>query len=209
MLERVQVRELGEKARQEMIRRIETTPISFKPGLGTTQDTTATMQAMQQQQQQILGSLRSHPATGRQVIRITADISSWENTSADIEMRAGDVLVIPKRPNFVTVNGQVYNVTAITYVPGRTAEWYLRQAGGPTDTGNKKKIFVVRADGSAIGKTGGGWWMGNSVLSARLQPGDSIVVPEKIVGGSRFWQDLLGAGQIMTTIGLTAAVAMK
>ncbi len=31
--------------------------------------------------------------------------------------------------------GQVYNPTAITYVPGKTAEWYLAQAGGPTETG--------------------------------------------------------------------------
>jgi hypothetical protein len=72
---------------------------------------------------------------------------------------------------------------------------------------NKKKIFVIRADGSAIGRAGG-FWTGNNVLSARLQPGDTVVVPEKIVGGSRMWQDLLGTAQIMTTIGLTAAVAM-
>jgi protein involved in polysaccharide export with SLBB domain len=123
-------------------------------------------------------------------------------------MRAGDVLVIPKRPNFVTVSGQVYNAAAITYTPGRTAEWYLRQAGGPTDTANKKKIFVVRADGSVVGNTGGGWWTGNS-LSERLQPGDSIVVPEKIIGSSRLWQNLLGAGQVMATMGLTSAVVLR
>jgi protein involved in polysaccharide export with SLBB domain len=207
VLERVQVRELGEKTRLEMIRRIETTPVNFKPGLATTQDTTATLQVMQQQQHQILAALRSHPASGRQVIKISADISQWENTAADIEMRAGDVLVIPKRPNFVTVSGQVYNAAAITYTPGRTAEWYLRQAGGPTDMANKKSIFIVRADGSVVGKTGG-WWTGN-VLSAHLQPGDSIVVPEKIIGGSRLWQNLIGAGQIMSSAGVIAAVAVR
>jgi protein involved in polysaccharide export with SLBB domain len=208
VLERVQVREIAERTRQEMIRRIETTPVNFNPGLATAQDTAATIQAMQQQQQQILASLRNHPASGRQVIRISGNISSWENTPADIEMRAGDVLVIPKRPNFVTVSGQVYNAAAITYTPGRTAEWYLRQAGGPTDTANKKKIFVVRADGSVVGNTGGGWWTGNS-LSERLQPGDSIVVPEKIIGSSRLWQNLLGAGQVMATMGLTSAVVLR
>jgi protein involved in polysaccharide export with SLBB domain len=208
VLERAQVREMAEKARQEMIRRLETTPISFNTTFATGQEAQATIQSMQQQQQQILTSLRTHPPTGRQVVKISGDISQWENTPQDIEVRAGDMLTIPKRPNFVTVSGQVYNATAISYVPGGTAEYYLRAAGGPTSTANKKSIFVVRADGSVITQGGGGWWKGN-VLSARLQPGDNIVVPEKIIGGSQFWKNMIAAGQLMSGIGLTAAVAFK
>ena len=208
VLERVQVREIGEKTRREMIRRLETTPINFSPGLTDAQERQSTMQSMQQQQQQIVASLRRHPASGRQVIRISDDISKWENTTADIEMRAGDVLIIPKRPTFVSVGGQVYSPSAITYVPGRTAQWYLRRAGGPTATANKKSIYVVRADGSVIGRAGGGLW-NKSVLDARLQPGDSVVVPEKIVGGSQLWRNLLSAGQVMSGLGIAAAVATR
>lgn len=208
VLERVQVREIGEKTRREMIRRLESTPINFSPGLTDAQERQSTMQSMQQQQQQIVASLRRHPASGRQVIRISDDISKWENTTADIEMRAGDVLIIPKRPTFVSVGGQVYSPSAITYVPGRTAQWYLRRAGGPTATANKKFIYVVRADGSVIGRAGGGLW-NKSVLDARLQPGDSVVVPEKIVGGSQLWRNLLSAGQVMSGLGIAAAVATR
>ena len=115
------------------------------------------------------------------------------------------MITIPKRPNFVTISGQVYNAASITYVPGRTVGWYLSQAGGPTDMANRKNIFVVRANGSVIGQTGGGWWKG-SVLSARAAPGDNIVVPEKIIGGSQFWKNLMSIGQFMSGIGVTAAV---
>jgi protein involved in polysaccharide export with SLBB domain len=38
VLERVQVRELGEQARQQMIQRIETTPVTFRPGAMSEQD---------------------------------------------------------------------------------------------------------------------------------------------------------------------------
>lgn len=208
VLERVQVRQMSEKARIEMIRRVETANPGFHGGLQGAQEQVAILQAMEQQRQQVLASLRSHPASGRLVIRISADISKWENTPADIELRAGDTLVVPKRPNFVMVGGQVYNATAISYMHGKDANWYLRQAGGATQLANKKGIFILRADGSVVGRSVGlGLWKGD-VLSTRLQPGDSIVVPEKITGGSMFWKNLMTGAQLATsvaTVGVTAA----
>jgi protein involved in polysaccharide export with SLBB domain len=209
VLQRVQVREMTEKARQEMIRQVETASPGLQGTMQTTQEQLTALQAIEQQRQQILASLRSHAASGRLVIRISGDISRWENTPADIEMRAGDLLMIPKRPNFVMVGGQVYNATAISYVRGKNAGWYLRQAGGPTPTANRKGIFVLRPDGSVVGRSDAfaGLWKGN-VLSARMEPGDSIVVPEKISGGSMFWKNLLSGAQLASsaaTVGLTAA----
>jgi hypothetical protein len=204
VLERVQVRELGEQARQQMIQRIETTPISFKPGAMSTQDQATTQQSLQQQRDQVLTTLRSRPASGRMVINISEDISKWENTSADIELRAGDTLVIPKRPNFVMVSGQVYNPVAISYVPGRDVGWYLRKAGGATPYGNKKYIYVLRADGSIVPH--GSIWTGNNLMNLRLRPGDSIFVPEKIIGGSQVWQNIMGAAQIMSAAALPIAM---
>jgi protein involved in polysaccharide export with SLBB domain len=207
ILQRVQVRQMGEQARQQMIQRVESTSISYQPSAyaNSSQDQATTLQAMQLQQQQVLTALRSHPASGRQVIRISADISKWENTSADVEMRAGDTLVIPKRPNFVMVTGQVYNSEAITYTPGKNANWYLMKAGGTTQSGNKKAVFVVRADGSIVGH--GSIWSGSSVMNLRLQPGDSIVVPEKIIGGSQLWRNIIGTAQIASSVAITGAVA--
>jgi hypothetical protein len=60
---------------------------------------------------------------------------------------------------------------------------------------------VGRSDGFA------GLWKGN-VLSTRMQPGDSIVVPEKITGGSTVWRNLISGAQLVSaaaTMGLTAA----
>ncbi|MDR3762772.1 MAG: SLBB domain-containing protein [Acidobacteriota bacterium] len=206
ILTRVQVRELESRNRDDMIRRMqEAVPTIDTTASGTQEQASSTMQAMQAQREQVLAALRAHPVDGRQVIHITANIQEWENTAADIELRAGDQLTIPKRPNFVMVGGQVYNSAAITYVPGKTAGWYLSRAGGATQSANKKAIYVVRADGSVAGH-GTGLFQGG-VLSVRLRPGDTVLVPEKILGGNVVWRNLISLGQVLATTSIAAAAA--
>lgn len=207
ILEREQVRDLEENNRQEMIRQVETAMPNASQGVnGTSQDQLIALQAMRQQQQDVLAALKSHPPTGRMVIRISSNIDSWENTPADIVVRAGDHLTIPKRPDFVLVSGQVYNATGITYRPGKDARWYLRQAGGATRSGDKRAIFILRADGSVIG-AGNGSIFDGGVLSVTMHPGDSVIVPEKIIGGSQLWRNIIGTAQIASSVALTGAVA--
>jgi protein involved in polysaccharide export with SLBB domain len=207
ILIRTQVKQLEEKSREELIRQIETTSASARltPSLSG-QDQSSLIQAATQQQNEVLQRLRSQPASGRLVIHISSDISSWAGSDADIELRSGDILTVPKRPGFVLVSGQVYNASAITFVPGKSAGWYLQQAGGTNEVANNKEIFVVRANGSVIGKRSGGVFAGG-VLSTRLLPGDLIVVPQKIIGGSLVWRNLLTVAQIASSLAITAAVA--
>src|SRR5260370_33358062 len=76
------------------------------------------------QRQQLIDRLKSIPPSGRLLIHISAPIEKWENTAADIEVRPGDSLIIPKRPTFVMVAGQVYNPAALTFSKGKSARWY-------------------------------------------------------------------------------------
>lgn len=207
VLERSQVRQLGEQARQEMIQRIEDTPIEIKPGTMSEQAAAAMQQSLEQERRHALALLRGHPASGRLVINISSDISKWENTPADIEVRAGDTLFIPKKPNFVMVSGQVYNPVGITYVPGRDLDWYLKKAGGATSTGDKKHIYVLRADGSVVVPKGGeSVWTSDKFRNVRMRPGDTIFVPEKIIGGSPVWQNIIGVAQIMSAMTVPLAI---
>jgi hypothetical protein len=179
-----------------MIRRIETAPIGTKQGAMSAQANTELEQSLQQQRVQILTSLRNRPATGRLVVNLSMDVSKWENTPADLQLRAGDTLVIPKRPNFVTVTGQVYNPIAISYVPGKDYSWYLRAGGGVTEFGSKKNIYILRADGSVVPIKHG--WLTSNSTTVRMRPGDTVFVPEKIFGGSPIFQNILGVAQIIT-----------
>lgn len=203
--QRVQVRELGEQARQEMIRRIETAPLEVKQGAMSAQATADLQQSLNQQRTEVLIALRNRPASGRLVVNISEDISKWENTPADIQLRAGDTLVIPKRPNFVSIAGQVYNPIAISYVPGKDYSWYLRGAGGVTEYGNKKDVYILRADGSVVPTKHG--WLSSDTTSLRMRPGDTVFVPEKIFGGSPLFQNILGIAQIITAAATPLALS--
>lgn len=206
VLIREDVRKLEESSREQLIRQIETSSASARisPNIGPG-DQSGVLQLVAQQQNEILSRLRTQPATGRMVIHITADISSWENTPSDVEVRSDDVLRVPKQPGFVLVTGQVYNSSAITYSPGKTAGWYLSHAGGATEIANKKEIFIIRANGSVVGHEPSFW--DHNVLSTRLDPGDTLIVPQKIIGKSLFWRNLLTVAQISSSIAVTAAVA--
>jgi protein involved in polysaccharide export with SLBB domain len=172
VLERAQVREFAAKNRDEMVASIEDQGVS-----GARLESSSTTR----QRQQLVAQLKQLPPSGRLLIHITASIEKWENTAADVEVRPGDTLLIPKKPNFIMVAGQVYNSAAVTYSRGKSAGWYLRQAGGPTSSANKNDIFVVRANGTVVGKRNGELWSGN-VTHTVLQAGDTIYVPDKVTG---------------------------
>ncbi len=205
VLLRAQVLLLAEQARQQMIRQVEDTPTQVRPSLAGAQMATTVQQSVELQRQEILASLRSHPASGRLIISISSDVSRWQNTADDIEMRAGDTLFIPKRPNFVVVGGQVYNPAAISYVPGKDLNWYLRKAGGATPNGDKKQIYVLHADGSVVPRESN--WVSNNFMDLRMRPGDTIFVPEKIVGASTVWQNVAAVAQAMAAVALPVALA--
>ena len=206
VLTRVEVRDLEEKSRAELIRQIETGSATARlsPSLAGG-DQSASVQLVKQQEDQVLARLRSAPLSGRLVIHIGADINGWAGTPDDVEVRKGDVLRVPKRPGFVLVSGQVYNATAITFAPGKTAGWYLSRAGGATAAADRKDIFVIRANGSVVGRRSDSWAHG--VLDTKLEPGDVVVVPPKIIGTSVFWRNLLSGAQIASSIAIATAVA--
>ena len=207
VLTRVQVRDLEQKSRDELIRQIETNSAAARlsPAIGGS-NASAGLQLIKAQQDQVIADLKNHPPTGRMVIHISADIDSWAITPADIELRRGDVLTIPKRPGFVLVSGQVYNATALTFSPDKTAAWYLSRAGGTNATANRKEIFIIHANGTVVGRRSGSWFEGD-VLSTKLDPGDVVVVPQKIIGASVFWRNLLSTGQLIGSVAITAGVA--
>jgi protein involved in polysaccharide export with SLBB domain len=208
VLVRNQVKELEDKSRNELIHQIETTSAGAKlaPSLSA-QDDAATLQLLVQQQKEVVERLRSQPAIGRLVIKINSDIASWEGTPADIELRRGDVLTIPKKPGFVLVSGQVYNASAITFVPGKNAGWYLKRAGGSTEGGNMKEVLVIRANGLVVGRRSAEWY-DPGVLETKLEPGDVIVVPQKVFGGSALLRNLFASAQIFSSVGFAAALAL-
>ena len=206
VLMRQEVRDLETKAHDELVLRMKAEEVHLRALPENDQDQKNLKLTAIAQTETTLNQLEATGPVGRVVIHIQPDVKKWKQSASDVTLRDGDVLVIPKKPNYIAVNGQVYNQTAITYQPGRSAKWYLAQAGGLTQVADKKAAFVIRADGSVISASNNsGWWPGDP-LSAELKPGDAIMVPEKAPKvGTRNWSTLIQSAQIATSLALTVA----
>jgi protein involved in polysaccharide export with SLBB domain len=206
ILERAEIRELQTKEQTQLMLRVK----DLQNNVAQLPENDANQKLAKEnalrQYQNALTQLGSNTPVGRVTMRISPEVNRWKNTTADLEVRAGDTLIIPKRPGFVMVTGQVFNPTAVSYRPGKSAKWYLSQSGGPTAVANKKAIFVIRADGSVIGAKES-LWSGRS-LNAVLQPGDTVVVPEKAIGGGIQWQTVFLATQVASSVVSTLFIAL-
>ena len=91
----------------------------------------------------------------------------------------------------MNVLGSVYNPTSIVYTQGKRVDFYLNKVGGPTPDAEENEMYIVKTDGSVISKTQKGafglsWdpeenrWISGGFMSARIEPGDSILVPSKV-----------------------------
>src|SRR5437660_355565 len=206
ILMRHEVRDREMQSHAELIQRIKLEQASRKvlPENDTDQKNmklTALAQA-----EATLEQVQATAPVGRVVVHIGSDVRKWQNTSADVPLSDGDVLVIPKKSPYVLVTGQVFNPTAISYKPGRSAKWYLSQAGGLTPLADKQATFVIRADGSVIAAKNNGGWFSGDPLARGLGPGDSVVVPERALKvGGRNWGTLLQAAQVASSVALTIA----
>jgi protein involved in polysaccharide export with SLBB domain len=207
VLMRRDVRELELNARTEMIRRLKEEEVHLRALPETDADQRNSKLTALGETETTIQQLQANPPVGRVVIHIQHDLRAWKNTSSDVMIRDGDVLVIPKKADYITVNGQVFNPTAVSYRPGRSAKWYLSQAGGMTQLANKKAVFVIRADGSVLASknNSSAFWSGDP-LNVSLKPGDSVVVPEVAPRvGTRNWQNLFQAGQLAASAALAVA----
>lgn len=155
---------------------------ALTPALLSPEDVTEN-QAKLEAQRQLVDKLRHVKATGRVVLDLAPD-SKGSDSLPEIALEDGDRFVVPFRPSTVEVLGAVYSESSFFYQPDYRVGEYLKKAGGTTRDADNGRAFVVRADGSVVGKqTLGG--LGNGRFDAlRLMPGDAIVVPERLSRGS-------------------------
>lgn len=207
VLMRREVRDLEIKSHDQMIARVKAERVQLKAlPEGDAEQKNVKLNALAQTDATLNQLIASEPI-GRVVIHVQPGTSEWKNTAADVPLRNGDILIVPQKKNYVMVNGQVFNPTAIGYQPGLSAKWYLSQAGGLTPLADKNAVFVIRADGSVISakNNGSGWWLGDP-MNAALRAGDTVVVPEKAMKvGGLSWIQLMQAAQIASSVALAVA----
>ena len=119
--------------------------------------------------------------------------------SQNVLMSRNDRIIIPRASKTVAVSGQVASPSTYLYNPAYGISDYIRQAGGVSKSAQTKRIRVIK------GKTGK--WIDADQVK-RLEPGDTILVPERIPrdGWRMFLETLVVVAQVVTIISLTKAI---
>jgi protein involved in polysaccharide export with SLBB domain len=152
----------------------------------------------------LVARLRELRATGRIVLNLTPQ-SAGVSALPELQLEDGDRLLIPPAPSTVQVIGSVFNQNAFLYRRGARVSEYLRLAGGPTREADRGQMFVLRADGSVASRGEKQSVFASSGFDElRLCPGDTIVVPEKMVRPSSL-RELMNWTQLMSQFSLSAA----
>jgi len=171
------------------------------PSIGTPNP--AQQQAQQSAQQALIAKLSAVSPTGRIVLDMKPDASTVADIPA-FPLEDGDSFYIPPRMSTIQVVGAIYNENAFRYQSKKPLSEYLNDAGGPTRQADAKRIYLIRADGTVVSRRRHNQlWHGN-FEKLTLQPGDAIVVPEKITVSSKM-NNVLQATQLTSQTALTAA----
>lgn len=123
--------------------------------------------------QSLLSQLRSSKATGRLVVDLKSALGGGAGSDTDLLLEDGDTIRIPKLKQYVAVVGEVQNPTAHIWRKQQSREGYIAASGGTTRNADKKRIYVVRANGG-VESADGKWWNRRNL---EMRPGDTIVAP--------------------------------
>jgi polysaccharide biosynthesis/export protein len=117
----------------------------------------------------------AEPSPGKAVelIRISLTDLQAGQQAANIVLREGDSIFVPKADRFY-VTGLVKSTGAYAYEPGMTVQQALALAGGITEKGSSRGIKIKRKVNGKDVEVGVG-------LNDPVQPGDTIVVRQRLL----------------------------
>jgi protein involved in polysaccharide export with SLBB domain len=125
----------------------------------------------------------------------------------NLALQDGDSIFIPRYNAVVNVQGSVNSPLAVTWAPGKTIEFYIRAAGGPSRKADVKRAYVTQPNGKVEARES------NFLLPDGLpQPraGSTVFVPERDPADKPF--DLLtSAGSIASILAtlVTLVIAIR
>ena len=119
----------------------------------------------------LLDELTASEAVGRLVINLSAVLDGSQD---DVKLKDGDILVVPEYRQEVAVLGEVQQPTAHLFKAGFDIHDYINLSGGANSRADRKRTYLVKADGSVVIPRRTGWLSRRHIA---VEPGDTVVVP--------------------------------
>ncbi len=149
------------------------------------------VQAQLAGQRLMLDRLRSLRASGRIALEMDAERPELPALS----LQDGDSITVPSKPSFVAVFGAVLAENSFIHRSNATVGDYIDKAG-PTREADLNAAMLIRSDGTVMANRAQRSWVGYGhlgFLNTRLQPGDSIFIPEVLDRRTAYTQFIQGA----------------
>ncbi|MBQ9419572.1 MAG: SLBB domain-containing protein [Synergistaceae bacterium] len=150
----------------------------------STNNTASAIDAEYQRRIDLIDTLRELDIMGRIITKIDSP-QSIVGTPWDYELQSGDILRIPETPLTVNIMGAVYSSSSHIYHPDMGINAYISAAGGALKNAHKRMLYLLKSDGTTIRLTrstsmlSSKMWKAPKGYSAKIEPGDTIVVPVK------------------------------
>ena len=216
---RERVREMQQKSLAEMADRMERDLQSAASGQISTALSTeevAAKKAEMEQKQKFIDTVRKLKATGRMTIYL-AHLRLLKGSPYDLELEEGDSLFIPQKNSVVGVVGSVMSQASLIYSDRLSYLDYINESGGYSRFADEDNVFVMKVDGSARKLSRGvlSWsaprerWevAGFGEPVPMIEPGDTIVVPEK-VERIAWLREIRDITQILMNVAVAAGVVI-
>ena len=113
----------------------------------------------------------------------------------DIVLREGDEIYVPTYNGTVKINGEVMYPNSVAYRDGKSAKYYIQQAGGYNRYAKKNMAYVIYMNGT-VAKVSDG---------AEIRPGCEIVVPQKAMNRKMSITEYLAIGSTAASIATMGA----
>ena len=111
---------------------------------------------------------------GRIALKFSRDLEEFKKTENNITLKDRDTIYVPEFNDTVTVVGEVLNQNTFVYNSNLDVQDYIARAGGLKDSADEDKIYVIKADGTAMPQRYS-FFFGEH--SSMINKGDTVVVP--------------------------------
>jgi len=139
----------------------------------------------------------------KEFLNLSVDASKLLASNGDekynIELKAGDEIIVPKYDSSIIINGSVQQPTSLAFRNGLTFSQAVAAAGGYSETAKRSKAYVYYANGKMATKK----HFLLFTFNPKLKPGAKIFVPEKAANSSKLTtQEILGITSGISTLGI-------
>ncbi len=164
------------------------------------------LQAQIANQRALLANLQSQRVTGR----IALEMNPQNPVFPPVLLQDGDQVTVPYKPSFVSVFGAVTAETTLLHRANYSVREYLERTA-PTPDADTSSVVIIRADGTTETNSTFNQSLfssGNNTVDKKLNPGDSVYVPQlldKRSGYTKFVEGVKDWTTILYQFGLGAA----